>query len=117
MGLDEQRLELRAAPLVAAGGQGPQGVAVVALAAGDDVAALRLALLDEVLSRHLQGRLDGFGTAAHQVDVIQPGRRVRDQAVGQALRSEGHTSELQSLMRTTYAVFSLTKKNKYYKDN
>src|SRR3546814_14966418 len=64
MGLDEQRLELRAAPLVAAGGQGPQGVAVVALAAGDDVAALRLALLDEVLSRHLQGRLDGFGTAA-----------------------------------------------------
>src|SRR3546814_3901771 len=27
-------------------------------------------------------------------------------------RSEEHTSELQSLMRTTYAVFCLTKKNK-----
>src|SRR3546814_1846646 len=29
-----------------------------------------------------------------------------------ALRSEGHTSELQSLMRISYAVFCLKKKNK-----
>src|SRR3546814_2874153 len=29
-----------------------------------------------------------------------------------ALRSEEHTSELQSLMRISYAVFCLTKKNK-----
>src|SRR3546814_8202772 len=29
-----------------------------------------------------------------------------------ALRSEEHTSELQSLMRTSYAVFCLKKKNK-----
>src|SRR3546814_14302937 len=29
------------------------------------------------------------------------------------LRSEEHTSELQSLMRITYAVFCLTKKNSY----
>src|SRR3546814_3650208 len=29
-----------------------------------------------------------------------------------ALRSEEHTSELQSLMRSSYAVFSLTKKTK-----
>src|SRR3546814_5422416 len=32
-----------------------------------------------------------------------------------ALRSEGHTSELQSLMRISYAVFCLKKKNKTYK--
>src|SRR3546814_2980210 len=30
------------------------------------------------------------------------------------LRSEEHTSELQSLMRISYAVFCLTKKNKLY---
>src|SRR3546814_6267949 len=30
-----------------------------------------------------------------------------------ALRSEEHTSELQSLMRISYAVFCLQKKNKY----
>src|SRR3546814_4748585 len=29
-------------------------------------------------------------------------------------RSEEHTSELQSLMRISYAVFCLKKKNKYY---
>src|SRR3546814_2447547 len=32
-----------------------------------------------------------------------------------ALRSEEHTSELQSLMRISYAVFCLKKKNKQYK--
>src|SRR3546814_4885157 len=33
-------------------------------------------------------------------------------ACGQGARSEEHTSELQSLMRISYAVFCLTKKNK-----
>src|SRR3546814_3471727 len=33
--------------------------------------------------------------------------------VTNAVRSEEHTSELQSLMRISYAVFCLTKKNKY----
>src|SRR3546814_6907749 len=32
-------------------------------------------------------------------------------------RSEEHTSELQSLMRISYAVFCLKKKNKYKKTN
>src|SRR3546814_1731016 len=32
-------------------------------------------------------------------------------------RSEEHTSALQSLMRTSYAVFCLTKTNKHTKDN
>src|SRR3546814_1169013 len=35
-----------------------------------------------------------------------------DWAKGAALRSEEHTSELQSLMRISYAVFCLKKKNK-----
>src|SRR3546814_5447107 len=33
---------------------------------------------------------------------------------GRAARSEEHTSELQSLMRSSYAVFCLKKKNKKY---
>src|SRR3546814_5344001 len=32
----------------------------------------------------------------------------------QVVRSEEHTSELQSLMRTSYAVFCLKKKKQYY---
>src|SRR3546814_2544325 len=34
-----------------------------------------------------------------------------DRAAGQPRRSEEHTSELQSLMRISYAVFCLKKKN------
>src|SRR3546814_6531235 len=41
-------------------------------------------------------------------------RRVRDQSgEGAETRSEEHTSELQSLMRISYAVFCLKKKNTY----
>src|SRR3546814_4538419 len=36
----------------------------------------------------------------------------RDQSGASGLRSEEHTSELQSLMRISYAVFCLKKKNK-----
>src|SRR3546814_7131607 len=32
-------------------------------------------------------------------------------------RSEEHTSELQSIMRLSYAVFCLKKKNRHFKDN
>src|SRR3546814_8925606 len=41
-------------------------------------------------------------------------RAVAPQAGGQP-RSEEHTSELQSLMRISYAVFCLKKKNKIYR--
>src|SRR3546814_7384788 len=37
--------------------------------------------------------------------------------LGGLVRSEEHTSELQSLMRISYAVFCLKKKNKYQKEN
>src|SRR3546814_1723240 len=36
----------------------------------------------------------------------------RSEALAMRLRSEEHTSELQSLMRISYAVFCLKKKNK-----
>src|SRR3546814_8771511 len=43
-------------------------------------------------------------------DIV--GRADGDVQVGEGYRSEEHTSELQSLMRITYAGFCLKKKNK-----
>src|SRR3546814_1846740 len=69
----------------------PRGDAV---AAGDRVLEL---------GRHLAGAV----VVAEQV-------RIAAAVVGQAgLRSEEHTSELQSLMRISYAVFCLKKKKKH----
>ena len=41
-------------------------IAVIALAPRDDMAALGLADLDEILARHLERRLDRLGAAADQ---------------------------------------------------
>src|SRR3546814_3332846 len=49
---------------------------------------------------------------------VDRGARNQDRAyvhAGRAYRSEEHTSELQSLMRISYAVFCLKKKNTYNK--
>src|SRR3546814_3160827 len=51
--------------------------------------------------------------AAHRFESFVGHRRASCQGLsGEARRSEGHTSELQSLMRISYAVFCLKKKNK-----
>src|SRR3546814_3718197 len=55
----------------------------------------------------------GIGRAMHEApDVPNWGRpgKGRRLGPGQTYRSEEHTSELQSLMRISYAVFCLTKK-------
>src|SRR3546814_10475259 len=72
--------------------------------AGDAVAALF----------NLNG--DGFGQAADECDEFGAGARVKTALIGDldGLRSEEHTSELQSLMRISYAVFCLKKKNQKY---
>src|SRR3546814_2209394 len=44
-------------------------------------------------------------------------RRSRDPCTATVPRSEEHTSELQSLMRNSYAVFCFKKKNNKYKSN
>src|SRR3546814_8240898 len=56
--------------------------------------------------RHAQ-RLGRFQVAGHVLDEQRP-RRIDAETVD---RSEEHTSELQSLMRISYAVFCLKKKN------
>src|SRR3546814_8082494 len=59
--------------------------------------------------RHL--RDDGARAAARPRRAAEP-RRFRDGLFVARLRSEEHTSELQSLMRISYAVFCLNNKNK-----
>src|SRR3546814_9634550 len=54
--------------------------------------------------RLVRGRLAGQGDQA-----VRVGRDLRPTALGERLRSEEHTSELQSLMRISYAVFCLKK--------
>src|SRR3546814_6688143 len=62
--------------------------------------------------RHRAGFLAGVPAPPHRRQGIAvPGRRLRAGEL-QLLRSEEHTSELQSLMRSSYAVFCLKKKNR-----
>src|SRR3546814_2924357 len=71
-----------------------------------------------------------FGCASFQVMMPMPGRNISATAtmvvvlvsilcstpsVAQNSRSEEHTSELQSLMRISYAVFCLKKKTQDYR--
>src|SRR3546814_6593582 len=67
---------------------------------------------------HRRGRTgdgaDGAGGAGAEHDRELPGRGVVGDAGAVRLgRSEEHTSELQSLMRISYAVFCLQKKKKH----
>src|SRR3546814_8833202 len=59
----------------------------------------------------------GCGRGGPILSLCQVGDTARDACgpVDQAHRSEEHTSELQSLMRISYAVFCLKKKKKEYK--
>src|SRR3546814_3584223 len=84
----------------AAGQQLPEQVLAGGTQSIEDVAGLFEALLDAGFVQQLQnGTLGG----SHPQILGQARRR------GQ--RSEEHTSELQSLMRISYAVFCLKKKN------
>src|SRR3546814_10011364 len=75
---------------LAALGARPQGIAVI----GEDAAGAEV----EALARAC------VAPAGGTVDLLRSPAR--------ATRSEEHTSELQSLMRISYAVFCLKKKNK-----
>src|SRR3546814_4048790 len=70
---------------------------------GESVAELADSIARRGLLHNLNVRpiLDSEGNATGDYEVPAGGRRIR---------SEEHTSELQSLMRHSYAVFCLTKK-------
>src|SRR3546814_9104123 len=52
------------------------------------------------------------GEGGELADLIEQRPGGREAGAGKPARSEEHTSELQSLMRLSYAVFCLKKKNK-----
>ena len=83
--LRQQRLERLAPPAVTARGQGADGVAVIALPAADDVLALRLADLEEILARQLERRLDALGAAGVEIHALDAGRRTSDDMVRKQL--------------------------------
>src|SRR3546814_3285310 len=49
--------------------------------------------------------------------ILRPGFAIDEGSTGMSARSEEHTSELQSLMRISYAVFCLKKKNSHKHDH
>src|SRR3546814_9439065 len=82
---------------------------------GDPLAPGRLVVGDPVGDHRVEilaVQIDGGDHGAH---LLVGDRERLDGVVGArplVLRSEEHTSELQSLMRISYAVFCLKKKNK-----
>src|SRR3546814_8817494 len=98
------RILAAARTLVSVGGWGETQIASVAAAAGIATGTVyryftsKAELFAEVLSAVSQREVDVLTAIAN--------------SDGTAVRSEEHTSELQSLMRISYAVFCLKKKNK-----
>src|SRR3546814_2875854 len=63
--------------------------------------------LEDVVQDRIRDVLDGPGLA-----VVERGELFHQPRIVELVRSEEHTSELQSLMRISYAVFCLKKKKK-----
>src|SRR3546814_7107642 len=87
---------------------------LVAHPAGGSRRALRGAvqprhLAEDAVKRH--ARIAEPGHAENADDGEQSGAQLRGHDMPALIRSEEHTSELQSLMRITYAVFCLKHKN------
>src|SRR3546814_4625528 len=70
-----------------------------------------LLLMQQFVNERLGLALQGHATAQRALDLAAKYARERE-TFGKPLRSEEHTSELQSLMRISYAVFCLKKKRK-----
>src|SRR3546814_2721008 len=97
-------------------------VASLNLNAGDHRLRLTLDLAQQLIGtpRHLSQHPGGFVLTQERLDDLEPiePARMEDRQIIEwdkddiDVRSEEHTSELQSLMRNSYAVFCLKKKKK-----
>src|SRR3546814_3363623 len=80
------------------------------------VEVLGIAVAVEVDARHAHAQRVADRQVDHPLDLLRIVIAVLEFAGGvetREIRSEEHTSELQSLMRISYAVFCLKKKNKH----
>src|SRR3546814_1095606 len=75
----------------------------------------RQRLGDEIALGDIAAQPGGTIPGGAGLDAL--GHRGHAELAGEANRSEEHTSELQSLMRISYAVFCLKKKNKQQRKN
>src|SRR3546814_4348232 len=84
-------------------------LSALARESGEQVERRRLA---HVVGVGLEGKAEHCDPLAGEVAAAGPPHAVNQVALapGIGLRSEEHTSELQSLMRSSYAVFCLKKK-------
>src|SRR3546814_7929687 len=82
-----------------------QGIALALAEAGADIAAAGRSPADETVGkiRGLGRKGENFAADLSSIGAVQP----LVDAVLAEFRSEEHTSELQSLMRISYAVFCL----------
>src|SRR3546814_4176489 len=74
-------------------------------------------ILGTILDNVLHGRAKNILVLAkrrHRHGFLEAWAKMGRDRRDFVFRSEEHTSELQSLMRISYAVFCLKKKNKYY---
>ena len=62
---------------------------MIALPTGNEVTALRLLALDEILPRHLERGLDRLRSPGHEIDLGHARRCVRDQLIRQFLGDLG----------------------------
>src|SRR3546814_3513007 len=95
------------------------------LTSADDAGRVPMCFLNrhvvEVMRSNLQAQtatcvMNSFGISVNTWTKLRDGKPIRrsvaERLIGR-LRSEEHTSELQSLMSISYAVFSLKTKNKH----
>src|SRR3546814_2760440 len=108
-----KRTQLEHCHVQGRGGQGVRGIKLTAKK-GFVVAAFMVGIDDEIFVINSGGTLIRMPVR----EISSQGRdatgvRVMNLEAGQTVRSEEHTSELQSLMRISYAVFCLNKKKKH----
>src|SRR3546814_4246982 len=82
----------------------------LSLADVDKLVSVVFGAITAQLAKGGRVELRGFGAFSTRA---REGRVGRNPRTGDAVRSEEHTSELQSLMRISYAVFCLKKKKPY----
>src|SRR3546814_3252365 len=87
------------------------GAATEAFSSDPEAVKAMMASIAETQKKMLEGSDFVGDRFADEARAIHLGEADARSIHGQATRSEEHTSELQSLMRISYAVFCLKKKN------